>query len=115
MIKKEIKPEFITLIDKDGKYPDLYAGETRVLSYGKKGYESEGFLIKITDGKTASVRIRKDFYAAIKGVIAEGTAIRPISDPPDVSGVTDVTGIMTVTSVASKKRSPENMATAFLR
>lgn len=78
VLKKEILPTYITVKDTDGKYPDLYAGETRVISYGKKGYYSEGFLIKISDGNTSSVRIRKDIYSAVNGLKAEGTAERKV-------------------------------------
>lgn len=78
VIKEEIKPEFTVITDNKGEYPDLFSGEKRVISYGKKGYYSEGFLIKTVNGKVvSSTRLRRDKYLAIDGIIIEGTASRP--------------------------------------
>ncbi|MBO4252044.1 MAG: VanW family protein [Clostridia bacterium] len=75
VIKEEIMPEYTVVTDNAGDYPDLFAGERRVVNYGKKGYVSEGYLVKTVNGKrVSSVKIRKDKYLAIGGVIVEGRA-----------------------------------------
>ena len=80
---KEIPPVTEFVKDVEGKYKDLFIGETRVLSYGKKGYESEGYLIKTVNGKNVSeTRIRKDRYASVKSIIIEGTSM-----PSDTAGI----------------------------
>lgn len=77
VIKREIQPEYTVSTDDSGEYPDLYAGERRTVSYGKKGYESEGYLETKVNGKTVkSVLVRRDRYQAINGLIVEGTAVR---------------------------------------
>lgn len=61
--------------DEKGEYPDLLVGETKVLRYAKEGLKSQGFLVKIVNGKVVKTeRIRNDSYKAIGGVIVEGTA-----------------------------------------
>lgn len=64
--------------DVNGEYPDLFFGESKVISYSKDGIKSEGFLIKFVDGRAVSkVKIRSDNYNSQKGLIIEGTAVRP--------------------------------------
>lgn len=71
-------PEEEVIIDTAGNYPYLYRGERKVLTYGKQGYKSEGFLIKSVNGKPVSVeKIRSDRYSAMRGVVVEGTAAPP--------------------------------------
>lgn len=68
-------PEVV--FDDAGAYPDLYEGESRVISYGKQGYKSEGYLIATKNGKPCSVtKIRSDTYKPLRGLIVEGRAIR---------------------------------------
>lgn len=63
--------------DEEGKYPDLFEGESRVLRYGKSGYKSEGYIIITKNGKLVDMRkIRSDKYNAVGGVIVRGKAIR---------------------------------------
>ena len=70
-------PEIV--LDEKGEFPDLYQGETMVLSYGKDGLKSEGHLVVVKDGKTVSVKkIRSDTYKPLRGVVVEGKAPRPI-------------------------------------
>lgn len=77
VVKREILPEYTVIKDEAGNYPDLFAGERRIIVYGKKGLESEGYLIRKVNGKTVSEkRIRKNVYSAINGIIVEGTAER---------------------------------------
>lgn len=74
VVKEEILPKFTVIYDKSGEYPDLFAGEQRILNYGKKGYISEGYLVKIVNGKVvSSSRVRRDKYLSIDGIIVEGT------------------------------------------
>ncbi len=68
----------------EGEYPDLYEGEQRVLSYGKQGLKSEGYIIKTVDGKpVASFKLRSDSYGALRPVIVEGCEKKQISELPD--------------------------------
>ena len=81
VIKREILPEYTVYSDDAGEYPDLYSGERKVISGGKKGYESEGYLVKKVNGKMiSSVRVRRDTYLSVNGLIVEGTARRPTED-----------------------------------
>ena len=71
---KEIEPTVEILKDEAGEFNDLYEGQRRVLSYGKKGYVTEGYVVKTINGRQISrTRIRKDRYGSIKSVIIEGT------------------------------------------
>jgi hypothetical protein len=75
-------PEII--LDEKGEFPDLYQGETMVLSYGKDGLKSEGHLVVIKDGKPVSVKkIRSDTYKPLRGVIVQGKTPRPIDEQLD--------------------------------
>jgi hypothetical protein len=50
-----------------------------VLSYGKDGLKSEGYLVVMRDGKpVAQKKIRSDIYMPLRGQIVEGRAVRPI-------------------------------------
>lgn len=81
VIKREILPEYTVYSDDDGEYPDLFTGERKVINGGKKGYESEGYLVKRVNGKTvSSVRVRRDTYLSVNGLIVEGRAQRPTED-----------------------------------
>ncbi len=76
-------PEPEILIDGEGEYPDLYEGETRVISYGKSGLKSEGFLVARKNGViVSSKKIRSDTYKPLRGVIVEGRAERVEDYPP---------------------------------
>ena len=79
VIKSEIiPPDYEILKDVNNEYPDLYEGEKKVLTLGKKGYTSQGILIKLVNGKPISSKIiRNDKYNPLRGVIIEGTAKRP--------------------------------------
>lgn len=72
-------PEPETVLDEKGEYPELYEGESMVLSYGKDGLKSEGYLVVMKDGKPVSQKkIRSDTYKPLRGLIIEGRAVRPI-------------------------------------
>lgn len=87
VIIDEIPPEYTIVKDNNGEYPDLYLGERRIVKNGVKGIVSEGYLIKTVNGKTVSeVRVRRDRYLSVGGVIAEGTAIPPERTTDDASG-----------------------------
>lgn len=82
VIKEEILPKYTVITDTTGDYPDLYVGERRMVNYGKKGYKSEGYLVKTINGKIVSrVKIRQDKYPAICGVIVEGCATETAENP----------------------------------
>lgn len=85
VIKRELEPEYTVYSDDSGEYPDLFVGERKILNYGKKGYVSEGYLEKKINGKTvSSVRIRRDTYLSVNGLIVEGTAVRGTSETDDI-------------------------------
>lgn len=72
-------------LDTELKYPNLYKGEEKVISYSKAGLKSEGYLIRTINGrKVSSVKIRKDVYSPMRGLVVLGNAIRepdPIEEP----------------------------------
>ena len=77
-------PKEEVVYDDKLEYPELYEGESKWLEYGKKGYISQGTLIKVLDGKEVERRvIRKDKYLATRGVIIYGKAIPPIEISQD--------------------------------
>lgn len=85
-------PEEEVIADDDGEFPELYEGERKVVSYSKEGYKSEGYLIKLIDGApVASIKIRSDTYASLKGKIVEGRAKRPEGNEEENSfGITEI-------------------------
>ena len=88
-------PEQI-LKDIKGEYPDLYKGEKKVVSYGKNGYKSEGYVIKKKDGcADVKLKIRTDTYAAVRGIIIEGTAVRPTGEETEPGESEDLGGEVT--------------------
>ena len=68
------------VFDELGAYPDLYEGETRQVRYAKNGYTSEGYIVKIANGKKQRKKIRTDKYGAIRGLVVQGTAKKPIDN-----------------------------------
>ena len=81
VIKREILPEYTVCQDDAGEYPDLFSGERKIINNGKKGYESEGYLVTKANGKTlSSVRVRRDTYLSVNGLIVEGTMPKPSAD-----------------------------------
>lgn len=67
------------IFDEKGEYPDLYEGDRRVISYGKAGYKSEGYLTKMINGKKIwTKKLRRDSYSAVRGKVVIGTAKRPV-------------------------------------
>ncbi len=69
------------LIDEKGEYPDLCEGEERVILYSKEGLNSEGYIIKKANGKAEKIRIRKDKYNPLRGLIIRGKAKK--ETPPE--------------------------------
>ena len=80
VVLEEISPpEDQVIEDYLNEFPELLKGEQKVISYGKKGIKSNGYLIKQIGGKEVSVKlIRKDIYQPQAGKIVIGTA-----DPPE--------------------------------
>ena len=74
VITEEIFPEEpIVKIDKDGLYPELAVGEQKIVRYAKNGLRSEGYLIKMVDGRIVStITIRKDKYSPVRELIMQG-------------------------------------------
>lgn len=79
VITEKIDPPAEEVVaDEKGEFPDLFLGERRVISYGKAGYKSEGYIIKTVSGRAVSVsKIRTDVYASTRGMVVEGRAEPP--------------------------------------
>ncbi|MDY6367391.1 MAG: VanW family protein [Clostridia bacterium] len=77
VIVGRVEPNFEKVNDEKGEYPELTVGQEKVISAGKNGIKSEGYLVKSVNGKIVSERIRRDYYAPIPGLIVVGTAIKP--------------------------------------
>lgn len=71
------------IIDEAGEFPELKKGEKRVLSYGREGIKSEGYILEYDYGGRliSQKKIREDKYAGIKTVVVEGTADFPLQEP----------------------------------
>ena len=82
LITEEIPaPQAEVIEDSIGEYPDLFEGESRVLRYGKAGLKSEGYLVVSKNGKPVGVKkIRTDSYAAVRGKVVLGKAVREIEE-----------------------------------
>ena len=63
------------IIDEKREYPEIKKGERKVISYGRDGIKSEGYILEYDlIGNLLSIkRIRKNSYLPIKTVIIEGT------------------------------------------
>lgn len=69
------------IFDEKQEFPDLYEGEQKVLSYGKAGYISEGYLIYKRNGKIiGKKRIRKDTYKSTKNTIIKGVVKKTLTE-----------------------------------
>lgn len=68
------------IIDEKGEYPNIFKGESKQVKFGKEGYISQGYLIKIVNGKRIKTKIRQDKYNATRGLIVYGNAERPTED-----------------------------------
>lgn len=62
------------LLDVDGNYPDIYQGEYKCVKFGKSGYTSEGYIIKVDGGKKTRKKLRTDKYSPTRSIIIYGTA-----------------------------------------
>lgn len=82
VVIEDIKPpKEKEIIDIKGEYPDLYQGQTKVLSYSKAGLKSQGYIITTKNGKPIKkTLIRTDTYNAMQGVIVHGTTPLPQQD-----------------------------------
>lgn len=71
-----IAPTETVIVDEKGEFPDLKKGERRIISYGKAGLQSEGYVLIYSDNGVLLSRkkIRKDKYSPIARVVVEGTA-----------------------------------------
>lgn len=73
-VLERLKVDTEYLIDSCKRFPDLYAGEQKVIRWGKAGLISEGYLVYRKNGKIiARKKIRKDKYNSTKNVIVKGT------------------------------------------
>ena len=65
------------VLDTEGNYPDIFQGEYRWIRYGKEGLLSEGYVVKVVDGKAEKKKIRSDRYSPTRGLIVYGTTEKP--------------------------------------
>lgn len=87
MNEKYVRESFITknlpsleeqvIFDVNGDYPDLYEGESKCVRYGKGGYISEGYLVKITGNIKERKKLRVDRYSPTRSLVVYGTAKKP--------------------------------------
>ncbi len=68
------------IIDEKNEYPDVFKGESKKVKFGKEGYVSQGYLIKVLNGKRIKKKIRQDKYNATRGLIVYGNAEKPIEE-----------------------------------
>lgn len=81
IIEEILPPKDEIIKDTDNQYPELYEGMKKYIFFPKKGYKSEGYLIKTFNGKMVwRKKIRTNTYSAMRGVVVEGTAKPPIED-----------------------------------
>ena len=73
-IKEYVAAPMEKIKDDKLEYPDLAFGEERIISYGKQGVKSEGYIITEKNGKRTERKLRTDTYAPISGIIVIGTA-----------------------------------------
>jgi vancomycin resistance protein YoaR len=71
-------PESQVVFDEKGEYPDIFKGEFKQVRFGKEGYISQGYLVKVLNGKRIKRKIRQDKYSATRGLIVYGNAEKPI-------------------------------------
>ena len=81
-----VKPPEDEVILDDGSY-GLKEGEQKVLTYGKDGLKSNGYLSVYKNGKLISkTLLRKDFYRPVQGVLVKNTNERlPICEDAQLS------------------------------
>lgn len=72
LIIKHIPTPIQKIIDEKHEFSDLNFGEEKIISYGKQGLISEGYIIKIKNGNKIQTKIRKDVYAPISKVVVVG-------------------------------------------
>ncbi len=89
-----IAPAETLIVDEKGDFPELKKGERKIVSYGKAGVKSEGYVCVFSPENRliSKKKIRKDKYNAIARVVVEGTA--EIDELPDEE-VTDEIGAET--------------------
>ena len=76
VVKEYVDAPMEKTVDEKLEYPDLYEGEEKVVSYGKKGVKSEGYVVIDKNGKKSTKKLRSDYYAPISGQVVVGTAVR---------------------------------------
>jgi len=68
------------IVDEDNQYPDVFKGEKKQVKFGKEGYVSQGYLIKVLNGKRIKKKIRQDKYNATRGLIVYGNAEKTVEE-----------------------------------
>lgn len=76
VVKEYVDAPIEKIKDVKLEYPDLFEGEERVISLGKQGLKSEGYILIEKNGKKSECKLRTDYYAPIGGVVVIGTAQR---------------------------------------
>ncbi len=83
-------PETQVVFDEKGEYPDIFKGEFKQVKFGKEGYISQGYLIKIEKGKRTKKKIRQDKYSATRGLIVYGNAEKPIQQAEESGEIREI-------------------------
>ena len=75
------------IVDEDNQYPDVFKGEKKQVKFGKEGYISQGYLIKVLNGKRIKKRIRQDKYNATRGLIVYGNAEKTVEEEGETESI----------------------------
>ena len=75
------------IVDEDNQYPDVFKGEKKQVKFGKEGYVSQGYLIKVLNGKRIKKKIRQDKYNATRGLIVYGNAEKTVEEEKETESI----------------------------
>ena len=75
------------IVDENNQYPDVFKGEKKQVKFGKEGYVSQGYLIKVLNGKRVKKKIRQDKYNATRGLIVYGNAEKPVEEEGETESI----------------------------
>ncbi len=71
-------PSELIVEDEKSEFPELLIGQQKVVRYSKSGLKSQGYLVKIQNGRIISNKLlRTDVYKATRGLIVNGTTPEP--------------------------------------
>ena len=87
VVVKTIPSIIDKVFDEKNEYPDVFKGEVRQVKFGKEGYISQGYLVKVLNGKRTNKKIRQDKYNATRGLIVYGNAEKPVEQEITIESI----------------------------